>query len=130
MNWIENLRLSIYAMSEGRSYFDNDVYILGGVYTSWSDKRGEVWFESFPKLYDSLDKIGFNDAQISRMKDYSSAQCIFSYFRSKSNKISATNWNNKIFMLLNIRVLGIVISLYIKRGIKKIVRIISKKNVW
>lgn len=130
MNWVETLRWSILAMKSGNSYIDNTSRVLCGVNSSWTDRRGDVWFEAFPSLFDSLLNKGFNKDEVNYMKDNVAAWCIFAYYRSGANHISKIDWNGKIRQLTNSRVRFYLLKMYLKKGLRKIWRVINNDDFY
>ncbi|WP_422479293.1 glycosyltransferase family 2 protein [Pleomorphochaeta sp. DL1XJH-081] len=121
INWVETLRLAILSMQSGSSYFDNSVSILCGVNTSWTDRRGQVWFESFPTFFNSLREYGFSKKQILYMKNHAIADCIFSYKRTRSNEFSEKDWSERINELTTLNILVLLFLIFLKRGLMKVI---------
>lgn len=128
--WVETLRLSVISMTTGTTYIDDSPRILCGVNSSWTDRRGEVWFESFPKLFDNMKIYGFSDRDILKIKSHALADCIFNYYRSNSKDHSQKSWTLEIKKLSNARVKWYLFVRYCKKILHKLVTIVLFKQMY
>ena len=120
--WVETLRLSILSMKSGTTYIDDESKILCGVNSAWSDRRGDVWFESFPRMFDNLIEHGFSKAEVEEMKNHVLACCIFAYYRSGADRMSVKDWNPRIKELSNTKMKIYYYQFYFKRMLRKLFR--------